>query len=202
LIRLVGQLRFRYSYSQNIWGHSIEVAYLAGMMAGELGLSVKKARRAGLLHDIGKAVTHEQEGSHAVIGAEIASRFGESKEEINAIEAHHNDVEMTSPISALVQAADALSGARPGARMEIMEQYIKRLQELEAIATNMKGVDKSYAIQAGRELRVIVQAESVSDEMSAVLADEIAKQIENQMTYPGQIKVSVIRETRAIAVAK
>ena len=202
LMKLLGQLRYRYSYSQNVWAHSIEVGFLAGMMAAELNLSVKKARRAGLLHDIGKALTHEQEGSHALIGAELARKYGEAKEIIHAIEAHHEDVPIETPLAILVQAADALSGARPGARRELMEQYIKRINDLEDIANGFQGVEKSYAIQAGRELRVIVQANRVSDDLAVVMSEDIAKRIEDQMTYPGTVKVTVIRETRATAVAK
>ncbi len=202
LIKLIGQLRYRYSYNQNVWAHSIEVGYIAGMMAAELGLNVKKAKRAGLLHDIGKALTHEREGSHVAIGAELARKYGEPKDIVHAIAAHHNDVEPQTPIAVLIQAADALSGARPGARRELMEQYIKRLQDLEAIANGFQGVEKSYAIQAGRELRVIVQASKVNDDMATVMAEEIAKKIENDLTYPGQIKVTVIRETRAVSLAK
>jgi len=202
LVKLLGQLRYRYSYSQNVWAHSIEVGFLAGMMAAELKLPVKKAKRAGLLHDIGKAVTHELDGSHAVNGAEIARKYNEAKDIVHAIEAHHEDVPVQSALAVVVQAADALSGARPGARRELMEQYVKRITELEGIAKSFKGVEKSYAIQAGRELRVIVEAAKVTDDVAVAMSDDIAARIENEMTYPGQIKVTVIRETRAAAIAK
>lgn len=201
IVKLLGRLRYRTSYGQNVWAHSIEVGFLCGMMAGELGISVKKARRAGLLHDIGKALTHEVEGSHAVIGANLAKKYGEHEDIVHAIMAHHEDEEPNSVLAVLVQAADALSGARPGARREIMESYIKRLNDLENLATDFIGVDKSFAIQAGREIRVIVESDKVTDESSVVLAKDIAKKIETELTYPGQIKVTVIRETRATGIA-
>ncbi len=201
VIKLLGRLRWRTSYGQNVWAHSIEVGFIAGMMAGELGLSVKQARRAGLLHDIGKAVTHEVEGSHAVIGAQLAKKYGESDKVVHAIAAHHEDEKPETILAVLVQAADALSGARPGARREILESYVKRLADLEDIALSFQGVEKSFAIQAGREVRVMVESEHISDEGAVVLSKDIAKKIETDLTYPGQIKVVVIRETRSSAVA-
>lgn len=202
LLKLLGRLRYRTSYGQNMWSHSIETGYLCGMMAAELGVNEKLARRAGLLHDVGKALTHEQEGSHAVIGAEIAKRCGEHEIVRNAIAAHHNDEPQNSVIAHLVIAADALSGARPGARREILETYVKRLEDLERISKDFEGVDNSYAVQAGREIRVIVENSRVNDDQAFVLSREIAKKIENELTYPGQIKVCVIRETRAVEYAK
>lgn len=202
ILKLVGRLRYRTSYSQNIYVHSLEVAFLCGIMAAELGLNVKQAKRAGLLHDLGKAVDHEVEGSHAVIGAEIARKYGESPKIVHAIMAHHEDEKPNSILAVLVQAADALSGARPGARREMMETYVKRLEDLERIASSFEGVGTSYAIQAGREIRVMVSSEKVSDERAVVLAKDIAKKIEAEMTYPGQIKVHVIRETRAVEYAR
>ncbi len=201
IVKLIGRLRWRTSYTQNVWQHSIEVGYICGVMAAELGLPVKKARRAGLLHDIGKAVTHEIEGSHAVIGAELARKFGEKEDIVHAIEAHHEDVEPSTILAHLVQAADCLSGARPGARREIMESYVQRLKDLEHIATSHNGVERSFAIQAGREVRVMVNAGQISDTEAVVLSGDIAKQIETELTYPGEIKVVVIRETRAVGVA-
>lgn len=200
IIKLLGRLRFRTSYGQNVWKHSIEVGFLAGIMAAEIGMSVKQARRAGLLHDIGKALTHEIEGSHALIGGNVAKKYGESPRIVRAISAHHEEEEATL-LSQLIQAADALSGARPGARREILESYVQRLEDLENIAVSFEGVEKSFAIQAGREVRVMVKANRVSDEDSVVLANDIAKKIENELTYPGQIKVVVIRETRATGIA-
>ena len=201
IIKLLGRLRYRTSYGQNVWTHSMEVAYIAGVLADELGLPSKLARRAGLLHDIGKAVTHEIEGSHAVIGAGLAKKYGESPKIVHAIGAHHEDEKPETVLAILVQAADAVSGARPGARREIMESYVKRLEDLENIANGFMGVDKSYAIQAGREVRVIVSSERISDDDSVVLAHDIAKKIETDLTYPGQIRVTVIRETRATSIA-
>jgi ribonuclease Y len=202
LIRLVGKLKYRTSYTQNIYEHSIEVAFICGMMAAELNLPLKPARRAGLLHDIGKAVDHEVEGSHAAIGADLARRYGETPEIVHAIEAHHGEVECTQVLDVLVQAADALSGARPGARKEMLDAYIKRLEALEAIGNAFNGVENTYAIQAGREVRVMVKNEQVNDEEAVMLSQDIARRIERELTYPGQIKVTVIRETRAVGYAK
>jgi ribonuclease Y len=202
LIKLLGRLKYRYSYAQNVLLHSIEAAFICGMMASELGLNEKQARRAALLHDIGKAVDHEVEGSHAIIGAELARKYGESPKIVNAIAAHHEDVKAETILAPLVDAADALSGARPGARREMMESYVRRLEELERITNSFKGVEKSYAVQAGREIRIIVQHDLVSDDEAARMAREIARKIEAEMTYPGQIKVTVIREVRAVDYAK
>ncbi|HDZ87217.1 MAG TPA: ribonuclease Y [Nitrospirae bacterium] len=202
LIRLLGRLKFRTSYGQNVMEHSREVAYLSGLMAGELGVDVKLAKRAGLLHDIGKAVDHEVEGPHYEIGANIARKHGEKPHIINAIEVHHGDGEPSCVESALVAAADALSAARPGVRKESMENYIKRLRKLEEMATSVNGVDKCYAIQAGREVRIMVKPEHVTDDMSALISSDIAKKIEAELTYPGQIKVTVIRESRFVEYAK
>ncbi len=202
LLRLLGKLKYRTSYAQNVLQHSIEVAYLCGVMAGELGLDVKKAKRAGLLHDIGKAVDQELEGPHALIGAELAKKYGEDEEIVHAIAAHHEDVAPETPLAVLVQAADAVSGARPGARRELLESYIKRLENLERVATSFPGVQKAYAIQAGREIRVMVDSGKVSDADAVLLSREIAKKIEKELTYPGLIKVTVIRETRAVEYAK
>lgn len=202
ILKLIGRLKYRTSYSQNVYQHSLEVAFLCGIMASELGVNVKQAKRAGLLHDLGKAVDHEVEGSHAVIGAELARKYGESPKIVHAIMAHHEDEKPSTVLAVLVQAADALSGARPGARREMMETYVKRLDDLERIATSFAGVNNSFAIQAGREIRVMVSSEDVTDERAVVLAKDIAKKIEAEMTYPGQIKVNVIRETRAIEYAR
>ncbi len=202
IIKLLGRLKYRTSYGQNMWAHSIEVGFLCGLMAAELGVNVKLARRAGLLHDMGKALTHEQEGSHAVIGGEIARKYGEHEIVRNAIAAHHNDEPQNSVIAHLVIAADALSGARPGARREILETYVKRLEDLERISMSFEGVEKTYAIQAGREIRVMVEHSNVNDDQAYTLSREIARKIENELIYPGQIKVTVIRETRAIDYAK
>jgi ribonuclease Y len=202
LIKLLGRLRYRTSYGQNMWSHSIEVGFLCGLMASELGVDVKRARRAGLLHDIGKALTHERDGSHALIGAEIAKKCGEEEIVRNAIAAHHNEEPQNSVIAHLVIAADALSGARPGARREILETYVQRLRDLERISADFAGVERSYAIQAGREIRVMVENSKVDDDQAFALSKEIARKIEDELTYPGQIKVCVIRETRAIDYAR
>jgi len=202
LVRLIGTLKYRYSFAQNVLEHTREVAYLAAMMAAELGIDETKAKRAALLHDIGKAVSHEVEGSHAVIGMEYCKKYREDPEVVHAVGAHHEDIEQNSPLDLVVDAADALSGARPGARREVLEAYVKRVEDLERISTDFNGVDKAYAIQAGREIRVMVRNDNVSDAESAVLSRDIAKKIESEMTYPGQIKVTVIRETRITEYAK
>lgn len=202
LSKLLGMLKYRYSYAQNVLTHSIEAAFICGAMAAELGLNEKQARRAALLHDIGKSLTHEVEGSHALIGAELARKYGESAKIVNAIAAHHEEVKAETILAPLVDAADALSGARPGARREVLESYVKRLEDLEAIARSFKGVDKCFAVQAGREMRVMVEPTEVSDEDATMLAREVARKIENDMTYPGQIRVTVIRETRATELAR
>ena len=202
LVRLLGRLKYRTSYGQNVLMHSIEVAHIAGMMADELGVDANLARRAGLLHDIGKALNHEVEGSHIQIGVDLAKKYRENKDVIHAIEAHHGDVEAQTTIAVLVQAADALSAARPGARRENLENYIKRLEKLEEIATSFEGVEKSFAIQAGRELRLMVKPEIVNDENMILIARDIVKRIENELEYPGQIKVNVIRESRTVEYAK
>ncbi len=201
LIMILGRLKFRTSYAQNVLQHSVEVGFLCGIMAAELGLNVKLAKRMGLLHDIGKAVDHEVEGPHAIIGANLAKKYGESPKVVQGIAAHHEDVPPVSVYDQLVQAADSLSGARPGARKELLENYVKRLEELEAIANSYQGVENSYAIQAGRELRVIVEGDIVKDEDAVMLSRDIAKKIEETLTFPGQIKVIVIRETRAVGYA-
>jgi ribonuclease Y len=201
LIKFIGRLKFRTSYAQNVLQHSVEVGFLAGIMASELGLNVKLARRMGLLHDIGKAVDHEVEGPHAVIGSKLAKKFGESPKIVHAVCAHHEDVTPNSVYALLVQAADGLSGARPGARKELLENYIKRLEDLENIANSFKGVANTYAIQAGRELRVIVESNKISDEEAVFLSRDVVKKIEESLTFPGQIKVTVIRETRSVEYA-
>jgi ribonuclease Y len=202
LVLLLGRLRFRTSYGQNVLAHSIEVAQLAAMMAHELGASPKVARRAALLHDIGKSVTHEVEGPHALVGGQLARRYGEDEAVAHAMEAHHNEVEPETIEAVLVQAADALSGARPGARGESLEQYVKRLRDLEQIATRHTGVEKVYAMQAGREIRVMVAPGAIDDDAATMLSYEIAKEIEHELEYPGQIKVTVIRESRAVHYAR
>lgn len=202
IVRLLGRLKYRTSYGQNVLQHSIEVSHIAGLMAGELGADVTLAKRAGLLHDIGKAVDHEVEGSHITIGGDIARKYKENDKVINAIMAHHGDVEPKTIEACLVQAADGISAARPGARRENLESYIKRLETLEEIANSFKGVERSFAIQAGREIRIMVKSDAVSDDETVLMAKDIVKRIENEMEYPGQIKVNVIRELRAIEYAK
>ena len=202
LIKLIGKLKYRTSYGQNVLNHSIEVSNLARIMAEELGLDSKRAARAGLLHDIGKALDHDMEGTHVEIGVEILKKFKENPLVINAVEAHHEDVEPQTLEAVLVQAADAISASRPGARRETLEAYIKRLEKLEEIADSFDGVEKSFAIQAGREVRIIVKPEKVSEADMTIMARDIAKRVENEMDYPGQIKVNVIRESRAIEYAK
>ncbi|MBR5488120.1 MAG: HDIG domain-containing protein, partial [Firmicutes bacterium] len=202
LVKLLGRLRFRTSYGQNVLKHSVEVAHLAGLMAGELGLDVKLAKRAGLLHDIGKALDHEVEGTHVDIGIDVLRKYKESEAVINGMAAHHGDYEAKSMEAVLIAAADALSAARPGARRETLDAYIKRLEKLEEIANTTNGVEKSFAIQAGREIRIIAKPEDVNDEGIVFLAREISKKIEAELDYPGQIKVNVVRETRAIDYAK
>jgi len=202
LIRMVGRLKYRTSFAQNVFQHSLEVAFLAGAMAAELGLNIKQAKRAGLLHDIGKAVDHEVEGSHALIGADLARKYAEAPKVVHSIAAHHDDEKPQSALDVLIQAADALSAARPGARREMLETYVKRLEELERIAFTFPGISKAYAIQAGREIRVIVENEEISDADATMLSRDIARKIENELSYPGQIKVTVIREMRAVDYAK
>ena len=202
LMRLLGRMRYRTSYGQNVLDHSIEVSQIAGIMAAELGMDTAAARRAGLLHDIGKAMTHEVEGSHVAIGVDLARKYKENPDIIHAIEAHHNDVEPKTVVACLIQAADAVSAARPGARRENLENYIKRLEKLEEIANSFSGVDKCFAIQAGREIRIMLKPEVVSDDQMVIVAREIVQKIENEMEYPGQIKVHLVRETRAIDYAK
>jgi len=202
LVKLIGKLKYRTSYGQNVLNHSIEVSNLARIMAEELGLDAKRARRAGLLHDIGKALDHDMEGTHVEIGVDILKKYKENPLVINAVEAHHGDVEPQTMEAVLVQAADAISASRPGARRETLEAYIKRLENLESIADSFEGVEKSFAIQAGREIRIIVKPDQVNDDQMTVLARDIAKKVENEMDYPGQIKVNIIRETRVVEYAK
>ncbi|MCC8129951.1 MAG: ribonuclease Y [Clostridiales bacterium] len=202
LVRLLGRLHYRTSYGQNVLNHSIEVSQLAGLLAAEIGADVAQAKRAGLLHDLGKSVDHEIEGSHVQIGVDLARRYKESDAVVHAIAAHHNDIEPQTIVACLVQAADAISAARPGARRENVENYIKRLERLEEISSSFKGVERAYAIQAGREIRVMVKPEEVSEDQMVILARDIAKQIEDTMEYPGQIKVNLIRETKAVEYAK
>jgi len=202
VVKLLGKLKYRTSYGQNVLNHSIEVSNLARIMAEELGLDAKRARRAGLLHDIGKALDHDMEGTHIEIGVDILKKFKENDLIINAVEAHHGDVEPKTLEAVLVQAADAISASRPGARRETLEAYIKRLQQLEEIADSFNGVEKSYAIQAGREIRIIVKPEKITDAEMTVMAKDIAKKVEDEMEYPGQIKINVIRESRVVDYAK
>jgi ribonuclease Y len=202
LVKLIGRLRYRSSYAQNVLVHSLEVSFLCGIMAAELGVDVKQAKRAGLLHDIGKAVDHEVEGPHALIGADLAKKYGESPQVVHAIASHHEEIPPESVLAVLVQAADTLSGARPGARQEMLESYVKRLEELERIALLFPGVSKSYAIQAGREIRIIVDGSTINDDQAFIMCRDIAQKIEKELSYPGQIRVTVIRETRAVEYAR
>lgn len=202
LVKLLGRLSFRTSYGQNVLRHSLEVCHLAGIMAAELGVNIQEAKRAGLIHDIGKALTHEVEGSHAVLGHDISRRYGENENVANGIGAHHAEMPMNSITAVLVQAADAMSAARPGARSEMLQNYIKRLEQLEDLVNGFPGVEKSYAIQAGREVRVVVQPDKVNDAEAAQLSRDLARKVETEMTYPGQIRVTVVRETRAVEIAK
>ena len=202
LVKLLGRMKYRTSYGQNVLNHSIEVSHLAGLMAAELGADVAQAKRAGLLHDLGKAVDHEVEGSHVTIGVELARKYKESREVVHAIHAHHNDVDPQTVVACLVQAADAISAARPGARRENLENYIKRLEKLEEVTSSFQGVEKSFAIQAGREVRIIVKPEIISEDEMVLLAREIAKRIENELEYPGQIKVHLLREVKVVEYAK
>ena len=202
LVKLLGRMRYRTSYGQNVLNHSIEVSHIAGLLAAEIGANVAEAKRAGLLHDLGKSIDHEVEGSHVTIGVELARKYHESEGVIHAIHAHHNDVEPQTVVACLVQAADAISAARPGARRENLENYIKRLEKLEEITSSFPGVEKSFAIQAGREVRIMVKPDQVSEDQMVLLAREIAKKIEDELEYPGQIKVNLLRETKAIEYAK
>jgi ribonuclease Y len=202
IIKFLGMLKYRYSYAQNVLTHSIEAAFICGMMAAELGINEKQARRAALLHDIGKALTHEIEGSHAIIGADLARKYGESAKIVNAIAAHHEEVRAETILAPLVDAADAISGARPGARREVLESYVRRLEDLERISNSFGGVEKSFAVQAGREIRILVEPGQISDDQAAALARDVARKIESEVTYPGQIKVTVIREIRASEYAR
>jgi ribonuclease Y len=202
IVKLLGRLKYRTSYGQNVLNHSIEVAYLSGIMAAELGLNATEAKRAGLLHDVGKALDHEIEGSHVQIGVDVAKKYKEKPSIVHAVEAHHGDVEPKTTLAFIVMAADAISAARPGARRENLESYIKRLENLEEIAKGFSGVESSYAIQAGREVRILVKPDQVSDDQLVILAHDISQKIENELDYPGQIKVNVVRESRAIDYAK
>ena len=202
LIKLLGRMKYRTSYGQNVLNNSIEVSHIAGLLASELGVDVAAAKRAGLLHDIGKAIDHEVEGSHVTIGVNIARKYKESEEVIHAIEAHHNDVEPHTVVACLVQAADAISAARPGARRENIENYVKRLEKLEEVTKSFPGIANCFAIQAGREIRIMVKPEEVSEDQMVLLARDIAKKIEDELTYPGQIKVNLMRETKAVDYAK
>ena len=202
LVKLLGRMKFRTSYGQNALKHSIEVAQLSGLLASELGVDVRLAKRAGLLHDIGKSVDHDMEGTHVQLGADLCRKYKESAVVLNAVESHHGDVEPTSLISCIVQAADTISAARPGARRETLETYTNRLKQLEDITNSFKGVDKSFAIQAGREVRIMVVPEQISDDDMVLLAREVSKRIESELEYPGQIKVNVIRESRVTDYAK
>ena len=202
LVKLLGRMRYRTSYGQNVLNHSIEVSHVAGLLAAEIGANVTEAKRAGLLHDLGKSIDHEVEGSHVTIGVELARKYRESENVIHAIHAHHNDIEPKTIVACLVQAADAISAARPGARRENLENYIKRLERLEEITSSFDGVEKSFAIQAGREVRIMVKPEIVSEDQMVLLARDIAKKIEDELEYPGQIKVHLLRETKAIEYAK
>jgi len=201
-VKLLGKLKYRTSYGQNVLNHSLEVSYIAGLMASEIGADIKTARRAGLLHDIGKALDHEFDGSHVELGVEYAKRFRENEAVVHAIQAHHGDVEPKTIVACLVQAADAISAARPGARRENVQNYIKRLEKLEEIANSFEGVDRSFAIQAGREVRIMVKPEVITDDKMTLIAREIVKKIESELEYPGQIKVNIIRENRAVDYAK
>jgi ribonuclease Y len=202
LVKLLGKLKYRTSYGQNVLNHSLEVSYLAGLMAAEIGADVKTAKRAGLLHDIGKALDREFEGSHIDLGVEYAKKYRENDQVVHAIAAHHGDIEAKTIVACLVQAADAISAARPGARRENVQNYIKRLEKLEEIATSFDGVEKSFAIQAGREVRIMVKPDVVSDDQMTIIAHDVVKKIEDELEYPGQIKVHIIRENRAIEYAK
>ena len=201
-MKLLGKLKYRTSYGQNVLNHSLEVSYIAGLMASEIGADIKTARRAGLLHDIGKALDHEFDGSHVELGVEYAKRFRENEAVVHAIQAHHGDVEPKTIVACLVQAADAISAARPGARRENVQNYIKRLEKLEEIANSFEGVDRSFAIHAGREVRIMVKPEVITDDKMTLIAREIVKKIESELEYPGQIKVNIIRENRAVDYAK
>jgi ribonuclease Y len=202
VVKMLGRLRFRHSFSQNILDHSVEVSHLTGLMASEIGLDITAAKRAGLLHDIGKALSHEVEGAHALVGADLLRRHGESEEVVNAVASHHDEVPHHGPMGILVSAADAISASRPGARSETMTTYIKRVEDLEKLGLGFPGVEKCYAVQAGRELRVIVQPEKITDDQAFALAKSISRKIEDELQYPGQIRVTVVRETRCIEYAK